>query len=545
MKNSNQAVLFIVGLAVLLVLVNLLSLKGFLRLDLTRDKKFTLAKASVDTVKDLKDTMTVSAYFTDNLPPPYAQHARYVRDLLEEYLASSSGHFAFEFKDPAAEETKEDKAKKKDTQRDIFGRLIREPTSIETELAELGLQPVEIRVIEDDQQQTKRAYMGIVIRYQEKHEVIPVVQNLADLEKDLTSLMRKLTRVREPKLGLIKNTAGPQIEKLSQSLRQNMTIEPIDLNKEGDIADEVDALLVVGSGEHFYEHGAEKIDRFLRKGKSAAIFLDRYQVDPRSFQQQPVGPRSKTHEMFDLLKGYGLEIDSALVADAACASLNMQESRAGFMFSLPVKYPFVPELMNLSFDSQITKGLSGIILPFVSKINVTEKPGLNVKVLAKSSKVSWLEKEPLDLNPRRNWGEANIEPDGPHALMVEARGQLPKKSTDEEKAKDDEKAKAEDKAKESRLVVLGTSAFIWDDFMSSPNQILALNIVDWMLADSALLEMRSREFADAPLDVDLSDGMRQSIKYGNILGIPFLLVLYGLIRWRLRESRRRSLKING
>jgi hypothetical protein len=38
--------------------------------------------------------------------------------------------------------------------------------------------------------------MGIVIRYQEKHEVIPVVQNLADLEINITSLIKKLSRTK-------------------------------------------------------------------------------------------------------------------------------------------------------------------------------------------------------------------------------------------------------------------------------------------------------------------------------------------------------------
>ncbi len=390
--NKKNTALFIVGLIIVVVLANLLSLKTFARLDLTRDRKFTLSAASIETVRNLPDTMTVSAYFTDGLPPPYAQHARYVRDLLAEYAAASNGKFAFEFLDPAAGETEEDKAKKKDTKRDIFGRIVREPTSVETELSELGLQPVEIRVIEDDQQQTKRAYMGIVIRYQEKHEVIPVVQNLSDLEKELTSLMRKLTRTREPKLGLIKNPMGAHIERVNQALRQNMAVEHIDLTKEGAIADDIDALLIVGSGEHFGDQGAQKIDTFLRNGKSAAFLLDHYQIDPRNFQQQAIGPRSKTHEVLDLLKDYGIAIEAALVADASCASLNMQENRNGFTFSLPVKYPFVPELTNLSFESQITKGLSGVILPFVSPLTITPKDGFKVDVLAKSSKVSWLRK---------------------------------------------------------------------------------------------------------------------------------------------------------
>ncbi len=530
-KNNNSAII-VVGVIVAVVLLNLISLRTFSRIDLTRDRKFTLSRASIETVERLEDTMTVSAYFTDGLPPPYAQHSRYVNDLLEEYAAASKGgKLAFQFRDPAAEESAEDKEKRKKVQHDIFGRLIREPTSVETELAELGLQPVEIRVIENDQQQTKRAYMGIVIRYQDKHEVIPVVQDLADLEKNMTSLMRKLVRERLPKIAIVKDAASPSIAKISQAWSQNVSIEEIALTNESPIADDVDALLVLGSADHFGERGAQKIDEFLKKGKSVAIMLDRTNVDPRSFQPQPISPQSSVHKVFDLLKSYGVEVGTKLVADAACASLNMQENRGGFSFSLPVKYPFVPELLNLSFESPITKGLSGVILPFTAPLLLDEKDGFKLQVLARSSKVSWLEGEPFDLNPRRNWGEANIVPDGPHVLMVEARGVVPQSGDVKE-------------AVESRLLVVGSSSFLWDDFLSGPNQMLALNMVDWMLADSALLEMRSRTFNDAPLNADLSEVVKQLVKYGNILGVPFLLVLYGIVRWRLRESRRRGLKYN-
>jgi gliding-associated putative ABC transporter substrate-binding component GldG len=546
MKTAKKTniVLFVLALISALVLLNLLSLRFFMRTDLTRDKKYTLSQASKETVAELKDLMTVSAYFSEGLPPPYAQHARYVNDLLVEYLAAAKGNFAFEFSDPTSSETSEDKAKKKESKRDIFGRLVREPTSVEQELAQLGLQPVEIRVIEDDQQQTKRAYMGIVIRYQEKHEVIPVVQNLSDLEKDMTGLMRKLVRERMPKVGLIRDPQGPSIQKVIQALSQNVTIVPLDL-REGEIEADMDALLVVGSGDHFGEQGAVKIQQFLDRGKSAAFLLDRVNVDPRSFQYQLVGPRSSTHLIFDWLKSYGVDIESNLVADAACASFNVQENRGGFAFTLPIKYPFVPELMNLSFESPITKGLSGVIIPFAAKVNLSEHENIKAQILAQSSKVSWLEKEPFDLNPRRDWNDVDIVPDGPHTLMVQLRGYSKEPLKQEEKENIEEKKdeKKEEK-REFRMVVAGSSAFLWDDFLAGANQLLALNIVDWMLADAALLEMRSRTFSDAPLNTNLSDGVKQAVKYGNILGVPALLIIYGLIRWRMRESRRHSLKIN-
>ncbi len=96
-----------------------------------------------------------------------------------------------------------------------------------------------------------------------------------------------------------------------------------------------------------------------------------------------------------------------------------------------------------------------MILPFVSKLDITEKAGLTVNTLARSSKVSWLEKEPLDLNPRRNWGESTIEPDGPYPLLAEARGTLPKR--EKENTADTQAKAIDDKTVESRLVVMGTS----------------------------------------------------------------------------------------
>ncbi len=525
MKNTNNLVVFVISAFACLVFINLIGLNKFWRIDLTSDKKYTLSKASKETVENLSDMVTVSAYFTEGLPPPYAQNSRYVNDLLEEYLAAAKGKFAFEFLDPTKAETTQDKEKKKNKQKNIFGQIVREATSVENELGNLGLQPVEIRVIEDDQQQTKRAYMGIVIRYQEKHEVIPVVQNLADLEINITSLIKKLSRTKHSSIGLIKNKnyAG-RIDSFTNLLSKDITIKEIDLATQEVIEPDIDALIVLGAGDHFGADGAAKIENYLALGKSASFFMDRFNIDARSFTASAEGPKSSTYSIINLLTKYGIEIPANLVADAACASLNMQEERSGFTFNVPVKYPFIPEIKNLSFESQITKGLSGLIFPFASALKITPKDNLKIDVLASTSKVSWLEVEPLDINPRRNWSELDISPSGPHPVLVQAIGKLLPS------------------APESRLVVAGSSVFLWNEFATEANQTIGLNIVDWMLADSSLLSMRARSFLDVPLDADISDTKRQTVKYGNILGVPFLLALYGLIRWRLRESYRKSLK---
>src|ERR1044071_4914502 len=165
-----------------LVLLNFISIGFFHCFYLTHDKAFTLSEATKDTMKDLDNPVKVNAYFTENLPPPFSDNARYVKDLLEEFRAASHGNLSFEFIDPQSQETTEDKEKKKDVKRNIFGQAVREKTSVETDLESQGITPVTVRVFEEDQAQTKRAYMGLSIRYGEEKESIPVVQDMSTLE---------------------------------------------------------------------------------------------------------------------------------------------------------------------------------------------------------------------------------------------------------------------------------------------------------------------------------------------------------------------------
>ena len=105
--NSKLGSKTILTLAVVgcLVLLNVIGVRAFARFDLTREKIYTLSQASKETMAALEEPVTVSAYFTENLPPPYASNARYVRDLLEEYRAASKGKLSFEFIDPMSQET--------------------------------------------------------------------------------------------------------------------------------------------------------------------------------------------------------------------------------------------------------------------------------------------------------------------------------------------------------------------------------------------------------------------------------------------------------
>ncbi|MCU0695377.1 MAG: GldG family protein [Myxococcaceae bacterium] len=535
---------FIAAVLGILVLVNALGLRLFGRVDVTREKAYTLSKATKDTLSALEEPVVVTAYFTEQLPAPYSSNARYVRDLLEEFRAVSKGKVAFEFVDPQSQETDADKEAKKEVKQDIFGRRFRDQTSIEKELSGQGIQPVEIRVIEEDQQQTKRAYMAIVIKHQEKKEVIPLVQNVSSLEYDLTTLVRKLTRAKTPVIGVLQGHGEPKLDEkyryLLTMLSQMYEVRPVELAGKDRFDDTLDALYVMGPKTALPANELKAIDQFLMKGKAVAFFLDQVQVDVRTFQ-----PSDASHGMTELLSSYGVTVGNRLVADVKSGNVSISERRGFMVINQPVPYPFLPVVQRLEGDSVITAGLGDVLFPFVTSLEVKQVEGTTATVLARSSTKSWLENTPPNLNPQRDWRAESITPTGPYPLMAQVSGTL----------KSHYAAEAAQSApgvtpvigqseKEARVIVVGTSALFQDDFMQNRgNQVLALNIADWLLLDPALLAMRNRGLALPVLQSELSDSTRNLVKFGNAFGLPLLLAAFGLVRWRMREASRATVTV--
>lgn len=528
-----------------IVLVNVIGLRVFGRLDLTSNRAFTLSQASKETMAGLEEPVTVTAYFTENLPAPYSSNARYVRDLLEEYRAASKGKLAFEFIDPASQETEKDKESKREVKRDIFGRQFREQTSVEKELASAGVQPVEIRVVEADQQQTKRAYMGLVIKHQEKRETIPVVQQVTGLEYDLTSLIRKMTRQKTPVIGLLQGHEEPKVEEkfrfLSTALSETYEVRPVELGGKDRFDTSLDAILVLGPKTALPANEVKALDQFLMEGKAVGFFLDSVRVDMRTLE-----PTETTHGLTALLQSYGVTVGDRLVADVSSAQVNVSERRGFMVVQMPVPYPFIPVVKQLEGDSPVSKGLGEVMLPFATTVEVKAPEGATGLVLARSSTKSWLENKPANLSAQRDWRAESPTLTGPHPLMVQVSGTLKSHFASEatqSAAPGATPVVAQSKG-EARVIVVGSSALIQDDFMNGrPNQALLMNVADWLVLDKAMLAMRTRGLQLATLKADLPDGTRNFAKFGNVLGLPLLLAAFGLARWRMREARRSQIAL--
>jgi gliding-associated putative ABC transporter substrate-binding component GldG len=540
MTTNKRADKTVFALAILgsLVAINIIGIKLFARLDLTHDGEFTLSRATKSMLRDLKDPVTVRAYFTKEMPAQLSSNARYVQDLLEEYYSAAHGNFRYEFINPEAEETDEDKEKRKETKTDIFGRQVREPTSIERELQQLGIQPMTVQVNEGDKLEVKRVYMGLAVKHGDKSESIPVVRGTAGLEYDLTTMIRKMTRERTPKVAVLSSLEGQELQqaygRMLSVLGAMYQMSPVNIATATEVPTDVDALVVLGPRAPVSEPLKRSIDAFVTSGRSVAFLIDAAKIDLQTAQAEEIDSGLR-----DMLTGYGVTIGDGLVLDAQCATLNITQQRGIMRIQQPVKYPFMPLPEGLDANHPLTRGLAQVAFPFVSPLTLTVPEGGAVKgeVLVKSSLESFVQKSPYNLDPFQRWTADGLADKGVKSLVVALTGpvksffgNVPENAGGE--------AKPDAAGPSARLLVVGGSMFVSDQFMAKTSETFLLNLMDWMVLDEDLLAVRSRGLSAAPLKADLSDGVRNGVKYANIVGVPLAFVAFGLVRWRLREKRR-------
>ena len=103
-KNSQRfkksALISLAATIVILVAVNILSSFLFFRIDLTKDKRHSLSKSTIEMLKGLDDKVYVKVYLKgENQPADYQLFAEKVREMLQEFR-SYSNNLYFEFINP-------------------------------------------------------------------------------------------------------------------------------------------------------------------------------------------------------------------------------------------------------------------------------------------------------------------------------------------------------------------------------------------------------------------------------------------------------------
>jgi len=508
-------------LIAILIFVNLISITVFKRFDLSKGKIYSLSSASKKAVKMLDDRLVIKAYFSKNMPGEYADSRRFVQDILSEYQAYSKGNLKFEFFDPA------------DTQ------------ELKTEAQQNGIMPVSMRVIENDKLEIREVYMGLVFQYQDKKETLPMIKNTQGLEYDITGKIKKITSNGLKKIAIFDpdkdapqqipgQPSGGNFSTITQFLSESYEVSKIDLTTMVD--DDIDAIIVSGIEDSLEMSQLVNLDQYLMQGGKVILFQDRILANIQQMNAKPIDSN-----IFRLLNTYGISIKPNLLLDAQCGQVTVQQQRGMFRMQTPVKYPFFPIINNVNKNNIMVKNLDLMQLVFASEIDTTKiGEKINFEPLLYTSKNSsevTMPQPDISYLPYMNKDLNSMFIDEPKIVAGIYSGEFVSNFIDHTKEEN-----AVGNTTTGKILLVTDSEFIKDGAGAGVpgNRDFVLNAVDYMVSDSSLIEIRSRETQFTPLK-EIKPGTKKVVRWFNILSPSLLLILLGFLHYRKELKRRKHI----
>ena len=487
MKNRKTIYLSLAVMIGIVVLVNILAKNYFFRLDFTADQRYTLSKATKNIVQELDDPVTVSAYFTKDLPPQIVQIQRDFKDMLTEYANVSKGNLVYEFIDPNEDET------------------------IEQEIVQAGIQPRIISVREKDQAVQKKAYLAAIVKYGENQEIIPFIQPGTAMEYALSTAIKKLTVNDKPTIGFVTGHGEVPTQNMQQtmmSLDVMYNFEKVDFT-DSTILEKYKTMALINPQDSINEETLAKIDEFLGKGGNILMAFNR--VDGNFSQYMGI---EKTTGLETWLEEKGVRVENEFVVDASCKNVYVQQRNGFFTINTPVPFPYIPQITNFA-DHPVTEGLESIGLQFASPITFIGDSSIAFTPLAFTSEKSGKLSVPLRFNIEKQWDESDFPMKKiPVAAAIE--GKLVGSNSSKIIVVSDGDFTINGEGQEAREV-------------EADNVNLLVNAIDWLSDDTGLIELRTKGVTNRPLE-QIDDAQKSMYKYLNFF-VPILLVLfYGIFR---------------
>jgi ABC-type uncharacterized transport system involved in gliding motility auxiliary subunit len=102
-----------------------------------------------------------------------------------------------------------------------------------------------------------------------------------------------------------------------------------------------------------------------------------------------------------------------------------------------------------------------------------------------------------------------------------------------------------DQGAPSKILLVGSSDLIQDTILEaggrSPNSMFVMNVIDYMNDREGVAAMRSKEQRFNPLE-ETDTATRTMTKAFNVIGVPVLVVVFGLLVWLRRTARKKRIQ---
>ena len=582
---SRNIALRILLYALVLVVFNFMANEFYFRLDLTKEKRYTLSPSSVGLLNKLDDDLYVTIFLDGDLPIEYKQLQSATRDILNEYRLASDGKIKFDFEDILADKD------------------IKEKEAILKDIFQKGLQ-IEQPDVRPDEAPTQKYILpsGIVFYKGKEYPInllkrqfgksleVEINNSIELLEYEIGTAIRKGLSGKSIKVALSSGhgeLSSTQTADIANSLSEFYSLDRINLNLTDsncykNFASDVvnnpqkpvfsvlveglinqlksyKSLIIAKPTLEFNEPEKYILDQYVMNGGKIIFLVENLLAEMDSVAKYgQVMTVNHSHNLDDILFQYGIKVKPNLVQDIQChgiPAINQQTNRPGFW-----PWIFYP-LFSAVDDNPVSRNLENVWGRYCSTIDTTSRKTLKKTVLLRSSPQSRVAANPvlISLDILKNRQDPSNFRNGNQisAVLVEGEFISPFRYRDGVKRSFD--LPFSESIEQNSMIVISDGDLIrnqvssdgrvyplgYDKFASKQfstpvefaNKKFFLNCVDYLCDENNLIEVRSKEVILRLLDKSKLKNEKLFWQSFNMI-LPILIILiFGFVNSFYRKRR--------
>jgi ABC-2 type transport system permease protein len=563
MKNVGNYIKLII-IAAILIVINIIAGYVHSYIDLTEEKRFTLAESTTNLLYKVEDRIIIKVLLEGKFPASFKRLQQATREMVGEFRDENSD-IDYVFEDPT------------DGDMDNVNNRIRS-------LAELGVVGRSLTYFEGKEKVQKLVFPYALVQYGDREVIVNLLETASGPE-DEESMLNKSVSLLEYKLanaiqkitarnqGNIVFTSGQgELEpkdrtSLKNELSRFYNIGDLPLDSITSIGQEADLVIVARPTTEFSLKNQFKLDQYVMNGGKIIWLIDKMDAHLDSIQKYKFYvPKEYPLGLDDMWFKYGARIQPNFVLDLQSTAIPQVIGQSGGRPQTQLFPWFYHPLVAPASTHPIVKNLDRVNMYWPSTIDTIQtKTHVQKTVLLASSQYSRYQMNPV----RLNFEILKVEPDPskfnkgrqPVALMLE--GKFP--SLFENRVDESFKKTLESINQPFRAVSVPTKQLIVSDSdfaanwfnertqesypmgynpylpqgqnIFQGNQDFMINTIEYMISEGGVLEARNRE-----VKLRLLNGPKvreeQTIWQLINIGLPLLfIILFGLVYNYLRRRK--------
>ena len=561
-KNlKKQNIIQLIIALVIILLVNYISLNIYFRLDLTADKRYTLSDATVEILDSLEDVVYIEIYLDGEMPIGFQRMQKSIHELMDEFRVIAGSEIQYQFINPSKSS---DQSKRNAIYQDLYDRGLN-PTNVKDRDEEGGLAE-------------KILFPGAIITYQEKETPINLLVNnpglsaevnlnnsIQSLEYKFIDAIRKITTKQRKKIAFIEGQG--ELDEfytgdITRSLNEYYEIDRVTIKEYINILDPYDAVIIAGPTEQYTEKSKFIVDQYIMNGGKVLWFVESVKISMDSLSAGGATfALMNDINLSDQLFKYGVRINPNVIQDVQCAVIPVNTAIAGTQPKFaPAPWLYFP-LLVAPDNNPVTKNLNMIKSEFPGVIDtvgsnseikkqvlLTSSPNsrvLNVPLLVSLTQVS--EKlDPLTFNQQNN----------PIAVILKGQFESVFKNRMINEYIAGQEFNFKEKSKFTKMIVVSDADIIKNDVRQRAdgifitplgydrytkqtygNKEFVMNAVHYLVDESGILDIRSREFKLRLLDKSKIQEEKTKWKIINTILPVLFIIIFAILLAYIRKRK--------